>query len=74
MLRISLAEAWALLFLLAFVGMLGVLSFNTGQATILSFLRVGASLLLASAQPQLPPSPQFPRQSLVQGVIVRLSR
>jgi len=74
MLRLSLAAAWALPLLLASEGMLGVLSVITVRATIQSFLWAGACLLLDFAKPQLPPSPQFPRQHLFQGVIVRLSR
>lgn len=74
MVRLSFVEAGISSLLLAFVGMLGVLSVTTGQAAILCFLRVGACLLVDSAKPQLPPTPQFPRQRLVQGVIARLSR
>ena len=74
MLRLSLAEAGALPLLLVFVGMLGVLSVNTGQATVVSFFRAVAFLLLVFVRPQLSPSLQFPRQCFVKGVIVRSSR
>lgn len=74
MLRLSLAEAGALPLLLVFVGMLGVLSVNTGQATIVSFFRAVAFLLLVFAKPQLSPTLQFSRHRLVKGVIARLSR